>query len=878
MSWIQGLSHRLRAIMRRSRVEDELDEELRDHAHRELQRQLRTGLPSVEAARQARFRIGNIEAAKDAVRDERGGRWIADAVDDIRIGVRGLRRNLGFASAVVLSLILGVCGTTSVFSVVHAVLLRPLPYRDAHQLYVVRVWWNTFSAALSPADFLALRETSRPVGPVAAFSYPDAGFTMLTASGPEVVEGAFVTAELPQVLGIAPTLGGGFSGNPDAYEALISHDLWIRRFNASPDVLGRGITLDGRSYAIVGVMPVGFDVPQFKQPNDVWIHARINPPRRRGPFFMQLVVRLDGGLDSGIAGQRLTELVVPVLRARYGVKNEWRYGLRSLQDTVVGDARGTLLIALGAVGLVLLISMLNVSNLLLARGTARARELAVRASLGAGRGRLARQFLTESALLGLVGGVLGLAAATAVMQQARDSAVEIVPRIEEVHLSTSIVLFALGVGIGASLLAGLVPVLRLPWRGLADTLREGGRTAGEARHQGRARRAFVAAEIALSLTVLAGAALLAKSLMRLETTNPGFNPAGLVSFRLSLPDVPSDRPRTGVFMADLGARLRAIPQVTDVAVASGLPPDRSQFLNSFTLEGETPDSRGTGLVAEHLVVDPGYFPTLSVPLLRGRNFMESDRDGAPRVALVNQTFVRRHFAGQDPIGKRFKTGDWNSTSPWTTVIGVVGDVPYGAGGVWNGVNQTVYSPYRQNLWWTSPYVVVKIAGDPSSIVSAARAAVLSIDPTLPLRDVATMQERVRSSTRVPRFRSVVSLALAGIALALAVTGIYGVMSYHVSQRRRETAIRRALGAGRTQVVRSVVGAGLRLAMVGIVLGTVGALAMTRSLRAILYQVADRDPAVLSSAALLLFVAAALSCAVPAVRAAQVDPMVILRDE
>jgi predicted permease len=869
----------LRAIVRRSRVEDELDEELRDHAQRELQRQLRTGLPSVEAARQARFRIGNIEAAKDAVRDERGGRWIGDAVDDLRIGMRGLRRNPGFASAVVLSLILGVGGTTSVFSVVHAVLLNPLPYRDAQQLHLVRVWWNSFSAALSPADFLALRETSQPVGPVGAFSYPDAGFTMLTASGPEVVEGAFVTAELPQVLGIAPARGSGFGGNPDAYEALISNDLWIRRFNGSHDVLGRGITLDGQSYAIVGVMPAGFDVPQFQQSNDVWIRARIDPPKRRGPFYMQLVVRLDRGLDPNFAGQRLTQLVVPVLRDRYGIKNEWRYGLKSLQDTVVGDARGTLLIALGAVGLVLLISILNVSNLLLARGTTRARELAVRASLGAGRGRLARQFLTEAALLGLVGGVLGLAAATAAMQLARDSAVEIVPRIAEVQLNASIVIFALCVGIGAGLLAGLVPVLRLPWTGLADTLREGGRTTGEAKHQGRARRAFVAAEIALSLTVLAGAALLAKSLMRLETTNPGFNPAGLVSFRLSLPDnnVP-DRARTGLFMADLGSRLRAIPQVTEVAVASGLPPDRSQFLNSCTLEGETADSRGAGLVAEQLVVDPGYFRTMGVPLLRGRNFAESDRDGTARVALVNQTFVRRHFAGQDPIGKRFKAGDWNSTSPWTTIVGVVGDVPYGPGGVWRGVDQTVYSPYAQNLWWTSPYVVLKVAGDPSSIVSAARAAVLAIDPTLPLRDVATMQERVRSSTRVPRFRSVVSLALAGVALALAVTGIYGVMSYHVSQRRRETAIRRALGAGRTQVVGSVVGAGLRLAMVGIVLGTAGALAMTRSLRAILYQVADRDPAVLGSAALLLFVAAALSCAVPAVRAAQVDPMVILRDE
>jgi putative ABC transport system permease protein len=878
MSWMRGLTLWLHAVLRRSRADAELDDELRDHAERELERQLNGGWHIDHAARAARWRMGNIEAAKDAVRDERGGRLIADAVNDVRIGWKGWRRDPGFALAVVVSLALGVGGTTAIFSVVHAVLLRSLPYPGSTDLHVVRVWWNDFSASVSAADFVALNEAAQSVGRVGGFFYPDAGFTTPTPSGPEVVEGAFVTSGLIDVLGIRPIVGAGFTSDSAADKVLISRSLWIRRFAGAGDVVGRAITLDGQSYSIAGVMPAGFDVPKLSRAGDVWVRGQLPPPKRRGPYFMHLVIRLNPGIDAEAAAPRLTEIATPILQERYAIKPTWRYGLRSLHDTVVGDARGTLVLALGAVGLVLIVAILNVSNLLVARGTARSRELAVRASLGAGRSRLARQLLAESALLGLIGGVTGLLLAEMAVGIVRDAALEIVPRMDEVRVSGPVVAFAIALGLVASLAAGLLPALRLPWRGLTASLREGGRQAGEGRHPFAIRRVLVATEIAIALTVVAGASLLAMSLARLENTNPGFDADGVLSFRLSLPNRAYDRPRTATFVTTLDSRLREISRTLEVSYASGLPPNRSEWMNNYTFEGSLPDSRGPTLVTNHMVVSPGYFKTLAIPILRGRDFAPLDRDDTPDVAIVNEMLARRQYPGQDPIGKRLKGGDWNAKEPWTTIVGVVGDVPYGPGGVWRGAAPTVYTPYAQNLWVNSPYVLLKTTGDPASVVATARAAVLATDPGLPLRDVATMQERLRASTLLPRFRSVVAYALAGIAFALAVTGVYGVMSYHVNQRRRETAIRRALGAGRTQVVGAVVGAGAQLAGIGIAFGIVGALAAMGSLRTVLYQVAEHDPRVLVSAAVGLLASAVLSCAVPAMRAARVDPMIILRDE
>jgi predicted permease len=877
MSWLAGVGQRVRELLSPSGLDADLDAELQQHFDHELNRQLASGVPEEEARRRARLRVGRLDLTREAVAEERSGRVLADAARDVRFAVRALRRNPGFTAAVVISLALGVGGTTAIFSVIHAVLLRPLPYPQSQQLHLVRVWWNDFSASLSVADYVALKEQSRGVAEIGAFFFPDGGFAMEGAESAEVVKGVFVTAELPAVLRVSPFMGRGFFGDPGECQALIGHDLWQRRFSGRPDAIGRRLVLDGESCAVVGVMPAGFHVPGQRD-DEVWVRERLKPPTRRGGFFLDTIARVPDALTSEAAAARLTALVTPVLRDRYGITNKWKYGLRSEQDVLVGDVRETLLLTLCAVSLVLLIAIANVANLLLARGSVRTRELAVRASLGAGRARLARQLLAESAFLGLLGGGLGLLLAAVGIDLARNAAALVVPRMNEVRLDPVIVAFALAVGVAAGLAAGVMPVVRLPWTRLGTWLREGGRATGEGVRDGRLRRGLVITEIALTLTVLTGSALLVKSLLRLEREDPGFRPDGVLSFLISLPPEPyKDRDRTAAFVTDLDSRLRALPGVTAVAEASSLPPDLLTFSNNYSIEGATEDAAGPSGVAEWNMVSPDYFRTLGIVLLRGRAFDVSDRAGAPSVALVNEAFARRHYPDGRALGKRLKGGDWDPREPWTTIVGVVRDVPYERG-VWGGAHPMVYTALAQNFWYGSPYVVIKSAGDPSTLVPAIRSVVARLDSRLPLRDVATLSDVLRRSTTVQRFRGALFSILGGLALSLAVTGTYGVMAFHVSRRRRETAVRRALGATVGQVVSMVLGSGMRLALTGVVLGVVGALLTTRSLSSLLFRVEPRDPSVLIASAVLVTLAAFVACALPALRAGRTDPAAILRDE
>jgi putative ABC transport system permease protein len=683
-----------------------------------------------------------------------------------------------------------------------------------------------------------------------------------------------VLEDLPDVLGVSPLLGAGFSGQEGVPEVLIGERLWRERFGGSRGVIGRSMDLDGESATIVGVMPAGFGVPG--QRNGVlWARAELTEPTRRGAFYINVITRLSAEASAQAAAREMTAAVTPILRDRYAVDEEWRYELRPLKEALVGNVKPTLILLSVAVALVLLIAVMNVANLLLARGTVRFRELAVRASLGAGRSRLARQLLAESALLGLIGGGAGLLLAAGVLGLASTYAQSVVPRIEEVQLNTTVVLFALASGVFAGLGAGVMPAWRLDWNRLHQSLREGGRGSSEARRHRKLRRALVTAEVALSLTVLTGAGLLVKSLVRLERQHPGFEAAGVLSFRLVVNDIEDDE-RMGVFLDQLKTRLQSIPSVSSVAFAAALPPDRLQYSNNYTLESDAIERRQSG-VAEWVVVDTDYFSTLGIRVLSGRPFRDQDRQGAPRVAVVNEAFARYHFPDGVALGKRLKGGDWDSDDEWMTIAGIVADVPYAAG-VWRGAAPTVYLAYAQNLWQGSPYVLLKSDGDAARQVTAARSAVQQIDPRLPLRDVATMEQRLRDSAAAPRFRGLLFSLLAALALALALTGIYGVMAYHVSQRRRETAIRRALGAQSTNVVTSVVVSGLTLTLMGVAVGVLGAYAMSRSLATLLFQVDPLDLRVLAGSAGLLAASAVLACALPAARAARVDPLSILRED
>jgi putative ABC transport system permease protein len=877
MSWMNGFVYRLRELLRPGSVDDELQDELHDHLDREARRQAERGTAPDDVTRQAVLRAGHSDLARENASDDRTGRFLADLARDIQYGLRSIRRAPGFAAAVILSLGLGVGGTTAIFSIVNAVLLRPLPFPNSDELYRARIWWGDFSAVLSVADYQALRDTSRGIAEVGAFFYPDSGFAFAGPDGPEVVRGIFVTTELPRVLQVAPVLGPGFSGNPQECQALVGQSFWERRYAARADAIGRPITLDEKPCTIVGVMARGFQVPGQRD-DELWVRVALDPPKRRGGYWIHGLVRVPRGSSADQAAARLTALVTPVLHDRYGVKDTWRYGLRSERELIVGDIRETLLMLLSGVGLVLLVAVANVANLLLARGTVRTRELAVRASLGARKGRLARQLLTESALLGLLGGALGLGIAAAALRIAGTSASAIIPRMHEVRLDAVVVLFALILGIGAGVLAGVLPVVRLPWTRLGAWLREGGRATGEGARTGRLRGALVVAEIALTLMVLTGSALLVKSLLRAQYEDPGFRSDGVLTFLLSLPDDPyKDAQRAGAFLTNAETRFRAIPGVVDVAASSSLPPDLLTFSNNYTIEGQTPNSAGRNDVADWNFITPSYLKTLKIDLVAGRQFDGHDLDTSPGVALVNEAFVRHHYPDGRALGKRLKSGEWDPSQPWSTIVGVVRDVPYESG-VWGGTQPMVYAPYSQNRWYRSPYFSIRTTGDPSMLVPAIRSALREIDPRLPLRDVITLDDQVRHSTSIPRLRGGLFAALGLFALALAATGVYGVMAYHVSRQKRETAIRRALGASDGQVVGATLGTGLRMIVAGTALGAMAAFATARSLSSMLYRVDPHDPGVIAAAASLVALPAIVACLVPAIRAAQIDPATLLRDE
>lgn len=877
MSWSSGIRHVLRTILRRSAVEAEIDAELRAHLEHEVQRQLEAGVGFHEARRQAALRFGNIDTLKEAVRDERGDRALSDLMRDLSIGLRGLRRMPGFTIAVTLSLALGIGGTTAIVSVVNAVLMRPLPYPAAGELYLTRVWWADFSAWLSPADYLRLEDVRASTADVAAYWVVAAGFTLQTPSEPEAIVGARVTPSITRVLGVRPVLGRGLSPERGAAEALIGDELWRRRFGGREDVLGRQVLIDGQPVAIVGVMPRGFGVPGQRD-GELWTALQFSEPTRRGPFYLRVIARLNPSIEPERAATMLTDNVTPILRERYGIQDRWRYELRSAKEVIVGDVRRTLLLFLAAAGLVLAVAVGNVANLLLARGTARSRELAVRASLGAGRSRLVRQLLAESALYGFLGGAVGLAVAAAGVGLLRSQALAVIPRMDEVQLDLFMVACALVLGVTAGLVAGVVPALRLPWRHLNESMRASGQPAGESRSRGRSRRALVVAEVALTLTVLIAAGLLLKTLARLESVQPGFSADGVLTFRLSLSDARyADAGTLQAFLLDLEDRLRSSGAAA-VAYSSSLPPDRLLLSNNYTLESSLPEmARGTAAIAEWIEVSPAYFDTLRIPLTAGRAFATADRSGSEGVAIVNEAFARRHFEGRTAVGQRLKGGDWDANAPWLTIVGVAGDVPYERG-VWGGAQPTVYRPYLQTLGSRVPFVLLKTDGGTADAVSRARTVVPALDPALPLRDVATMSDRLQSSIAEPRFRSTLFSLLALVAAALAATGIYGVMAYHVSTYRRETAIRRALGAPTAVVAGRVLWSGLTLSLVGTLLGVAGGLAFARTLSRVLFGVSAFDPVVTAGASLVVLFIGGLACALPAFRATRIDAMTVLRDD
>ncbi|HYL05573.1 MAG TPA: ABC transporter permease [Thermoanaerobaculia bacterium] len=871
-SWWRNLAHR-------ARVEGDLADDVASYLELLAEEKMRAGMSPQAARRAARVELGGVEQVKERVRAVRTGAWLDTLALDLRYGVRMLVRSPGFTAVALLALALGIGANTAIFSVVDGVLLRALPYPDAGRLMLVS---RHFSGSNFPfgnlclADYVDWRAANRAFEAPAVFQRRR--FDLTGTSAPEQVGGAAVSAGFFSALRVRPLLGRVFRAGEDgpARErlAVVSESLWRRRFGGSPGVVGQAVDLDGNRATVVGVLPSSFHFP--RPDSEVWTNLVFAPPTRRGPFFYRGLARLKPGVTPA---QAQAELAAIARRIELGDRWTARlsFPMQPLREAIVGDARPALLVLLGAVSLVLLIAAVNVANLLLARATARDREMAVRLGLGAGRARLLRQLLTESALLALAGGAAGVAVAAAGIALLRAWNPGNLPRIEEVHLDARVLGFTLVISLAAGVLFGLAPALHSSRTDLAAALKAGGRGSSASAGRRRARAVLVVAEIALSLLLLAGASLLLRSFVRLQRVETGMlaPPARVLSVQISPSAAKYRDDKTSIaFYQQLLERVRRLPGVEAAAVADSLPPDREGNADTYVIAGRPLGPGELNPVTSAPTVDADYFRTLGIPLLAGRCFDRRDRQGSPPVAIISEGMARRDFAGRDPIGQRLKaSGPELNDSPYLEIVGVVGNTKYL--GLASPLDAAYYQAAAQN-GGQKQFLVLRSAVPAAGLAPLVRREVQAIDRDVVAGGAATMEQALAESVAPPRFRTLLLAAFAAVAVLLAAIGIYGVIAYAVVQRTHEIGLRMALGAGRAEVLRLVVGQGAYLALAGIGLGLAGALAGTRVLAKLLFGVGVTDPLTFILVPVLLAAVALAASFIPARRAALIDPQKALQ--
>ena len=805
---------------------------------------------------------------------------------DVAYSFRRLRKSPVFTAIVLVTLALGIGANTAIFSVVNTVLLRPLPYRDPGALVSVEHFYpslNSMEAPVSAAGFRDYRDKTSSFESVAVETQFGANLTG-TGGDAERVPGERVSGDWFHVLGISPQKGRTIQRGDDEpgheHVVVITDGLWTRLFGRKPSAVGSTIELNGESYQVIGVMPPDFRA-FFSRTADLFVPLALAPAAFNSGYtneYLNSVARLKNGVALERAQAEMRLFAENLKKANpNNFAPTWTLKVRSLDDLSSGRIRPALLVLLGAVAFVLLIACANVANLLLARAAVRIKEIAIRAALGADRASLVRQLLTESVMLAVGGGVLGLALA-------RWSVTSLValnpnlPRASEVGVDWHVMVFTLGLSIATGLLFGLAPALQTSRANLQETLKDGSRS-GTADFAGRnVRRGLVIAEVALSLTLLVGAGLLIKSVARLEGVDPGFDPRNVLVFNLNLPRAKYSSDTAQIlFFQQLMPRLNAIPGAKAAGMTSVIPFGGDWSTASFTIEGLTVPKGQNGPWGDVRVVTPRFFEAMRIPIKKGRAFDDNDRQGAPQVTIIDEQFVKKYFPHTDPIGKRITFGSrrGSTDSTWITIVGVVGHAAHE--GLDAEPRIQYYFPVGQ-VGIGGGTVAIRASGNPTALLSAAREAVHAIDRNLPLSVVNTMDKLVESSVG-QRKQSMLLLGLfSAIAAVLASIGIYGVMSYSVAQRSRELGIRMALGAARPRVLTLVVGQGMALAGIGIVLGLIAALALTRFLSSQLFSVGATDPGTFALVSVLLAAVAFLATLVPAMRATRVDPVVALREE
>jgi putative ABC transport system permease protein len=798
---------------------------------------------------------------------------------DVRYAVRVLAKSPGFTAVAVLALALGIGANTAIFSVVKAVLLSPLPYPEAERL--VWIWEtnevnNILQEPASLPNYDDWSKQSRSFEGVAAF---DNVPLALTGEGePERIEGAAVSANFFPVLGVEPTLGRGFLAEENTpgknRVVVLSRGLWQRRYGSNPKVVGQTLTLNGNPYTVVGVAAEGFKHPDSGPRPEMWVPLAFNLEQaaRRGDY-LSVVARLKPG--AGLEGARAEMgAVASRLAEAYPATNAgWGVTLVPLHERLVGDVRTALWVLTGVVGFLLLIACANVANLLLVRAASRRQEIAVRTALGAGRLRLVRQFLSESVLLALAGGALGLLFAMWGIDVLLALGPSNMPRLDEVGLDGKVLAFTLLVSLATGVVFGLLPALYATGSDLTEALKEGSRSSTAGVGGRRVRNSLVVAEMAIAVVMLTGAGLMIRSFARLQEVDPGFKPERIMSVNLALPGSKyKESPQLTAFFEQLLGRVSALPGVESAAAVSALPLGGGGDVLAFVVEGRPAPPPEQVLDAEYRVVTPDYFATMGIPLARGEGITARHAAGSPAVVVVNETMAHRHWPGEDPIGKRINLGN-PETAPWRTVIGVVRDIRH------EGLDKVpypqMYSPYAQ-FPRRSMTLVARAAADPLGLAPGVRREVAALDKDLPLYNVRTMEQVVAESVARQRFTMLLIAVFAGVGLLLASVGIYGVISYTVSQRRHELSVRLALGAQARDIVRMVVGQGMLLALGGIGAGLAAAFLLTRVMASLLYGVSATDPLTFALVPLALAGVALLASLIPARRATRVDPAGALR--
>jgi putative ABC transport system permease protein len=892
-SWIAMLSDllfRLRALFRRRTMEAEMDEELRSHFENHVEKLVATGLSREEALRRARIEFGGYEQLKEDCRDARGVNLIETVHQDVGYALRMLRGSPGFATVAILTLALGIGANTAIFSVIDSVLLRPLPYQNPAGL--VMVWENDSQHpnphnTVSPPDFLDWQSRNSVFAEMSALFDQRVN---LTGNGlPQEVVIQDVSANFFSVLGVRPILGPGFTaenGKPGHDDVLVlSYGFWKERFASDPGIIGKPVVLNGHPQIVVGVAPQNFSwfikdgsftgaKPQMWTP---FIFPASFSDRKGVGRFLTVVARLKAGVTVPQAQSEMNTIAARIAEEYPDFNGYWGANVVSVRDQISGDLRPALLILFGAVVFVLVIACANVSSLLLARAAAREREFAVRSAIGASPWRIARQLLTESVLLALIGGAIGVALAVGGTNLLLAASPENLLDLRSIPIDRRVLAFASGATLLAGLLFGFLPSYISAHSGISETLKEGGRGSSAGKRRRFARSAFVVAQMCLALVLLAGSGLLIRSFIRLVGVDPGFDASHLLTFKVSLPSSKYGKdPACLAFFRQLLARISALSGVRSVSMNSFPPFSGLGSATGVHVLSQPERSLMDLPEAAVRVIGKDYFPTMQIPLHSGRTFNEQELTEDRHVVIINQAFRDQYLKGVNPLGQKaviFMKSLQESQNTPSEIIGVVGDVRQM--GLDTPAEPTVYWPHPE-LVISEMTILVRTENDPLRLVSAVRNELQQMDPELPMAAISTMDQLLADSISRSRFTMLLLGIFACIALVLASVGIYGVIAYSVTQRTQEFGIRMALGANHRDVLRLVLGQGTRLTLLGVGLGVIAALIVTRLMATLLYGITASDPLTFTAVALLLALVALAACYIPARRATRVDPIDALR--